>query len=821
MGSPNHPEPSPPPRADEVAGLRRRLAQQDREIQALRGAIERLQVGIETAGVVLWDWNVQTGQVAYPYVPKARAEFTPVIRARNLEEFLQVIHPDDRAGVAESVRAALVGGTDLDIEFRAVAPDGAVVWRTGKAHVVRDAAGKPLQLLGIGMDITKRKQAEEAQRSSDDRFRQLTENIDAVFWMTDWSATASIYVSPAYERIWGRTVESLYQAPHSFLEAVHPDERERVREAIVGRKEASFSLEYRIVRPDGAIRWIHDRGFPIRDAAGRVYRVAGIATDITDRKATEEALQVARNQLEMEVVRRTSDLRRAEEKYRTIFENSTEGIYQTTPEGLYLNANPALAQIDGYASAAELMESVTDIGAHLYVDPARRTEFTHQLQTQGFVKDFESQIRRKDGRVIWVTENARAVRDAQGQILYFEGTVQDVTDRKHLEAQLRQAQKMEAIGRLAGGVAHDFNNLLTGIIGYADLLMTDRTADDPIYDHLDQIKKAGERAAALTSQLLAFSRRQILAPRVLDLNNVVRDMEKILRRLLGEDVELVTELEPALGRVSADPGQVEQVILNLAINARDAMPEGGELIVSTANVEVDDALARAHPPLRVGPHVRLTVRDNGCGMDEQTKAHLFEPFFTTKEVGKGTGLGLATIYGIVKQSEGHIAVASERGHGTTFQIYLPRLPEAPRQGRRTWPSFQLPTGTETILLVEDEELVRNLAHTVLAANGYTVLVASDGAEALRLSDQLHAPIHLLVADIVMPRMSGRQLAEVLLRRRPELRVLYLSGYTDDAVIRHGVREAQAAFLQKPFTPDVLAQKVRAVLDQRSTAMEPP
>jgi CheY-like chemotaxis protein len=334
-----------------------------------------------------------------------------------------------------------------------------------------------------------------------------------------------------------------------------------------------------------------------------------------------------------------------------------------------------------------------------------------------------------------------------------------------------------------------------------------------MYEDLSQIKRAGERAAALTGQLLAFSRRQILDPRVLDLNAIVADMEKMLRRLLGEDIELLTRLAPDLDRVRADPGQLEQVILNLAVNARDAMPQGGRLTLSTATAVPDEALLRAHPEMHRGAHVLLTVGDTGCGMDEATRARLFEPFFTTKEVGKGTGLGLATIYGIVKQSEGQITVESTPGQGTTFRIYLPRHEEEPRKARRTSPSFQLPSGSETILLVEDEELVRNLAHMVLQHQGYRVLVAGLGAEALRLASEHVGQIDLLVADVVMPGMSGRQLAQEMAHSRPKMKVLYLSGYTEDAMGRHGVFEGKAtALLQQPFTPDELAQKVRDVLD---------
>jgi PAS domain S-box-containing protein len=807
-------QPSQDPPHPDVAALRARVAQQEQELQGLRGALERARSALEVAGASMWDHDLRTGQITRPFNLTFGANLPAGSLGSSFTAFLNAVHPDDRPALTQAIERVVKEHAPLDVEFRVVVPDGSVRWRASRARLMRDADGQPAVLCGVGLDITQQKLAEEALRTSEERFRQLAENIEEVFWMNNLEQTRMLYISPAYERVWGRSCESLYQSPRSFLDAVHPEDRERVIRLLeLQRVTGEIDMEYRIVRPDGTIRHIHDRGFPIRDASGHVYRVAGIAVDVTQLKQADEALRQARDQLEVEVRKRTADLARAEEKYRGIFENATEGIFQTTPDGRYLSANPALARLDGHDSPAELMAAINDIGAQLYVDPGRRAEFIRLLETQGVVKDFESQIRRKDGRVIWVSENARAVRDSQGRTLHYEGTVQDITERKRLEDQLRQSQKMEAIGRLAGGVAHDFNNLLTGIIGYTDLLMNSCTPDNPLYEDLLQIRRAGERAAALTGQLLAFSRRQMMTPRTLDLNGIIADMGRMLRRLLGEDVELITQLAPDLGKVRADPGQIEQVLLNLAVNARDAMPDGGRLTIETANVELDERLGGPEPGGQGGPHVLIVVSDTGCGMDEQTLAHLFEPFFTTKEVGKGTGLGLATTYGIIKQSDGHIGVFSRPGHGTTFKIYLPRHEEAPRLGRRTAPSFQLTSGSETILLAEDEELVRKLARLALEASGYTVLVADNGAEALRLATGHTGRIHLLVADVVMPKMGGRILAQELVRLRPETKVLFLSGYTDDEVLRQGIHEAEAAFLQKPFTPDGLAQKVREVLDR--------
>jgi PAS domain S-box-containing protein len=411
------------------------------------------------------------------------------------------------------------------------------------------------------------------------------------------------------------------------------------------------------------------------------------------------------------------------------------------------------------------------------------------------------------------TCHVEPLRTAEGELQGAICMALDITDRKQLEEQLRQAQKMEAVGRLAGGIAHDFNNLLMVIQGYADLL-TERLADgDPLRRNAEQIQTASQRATSLTRQLLAFSRKQMLAPKVLNVQSVVAEMEKILRRLIGEDIQLETSSAPDLGLIKADRSQIEQVILNLAVNARDAMPEGGRLTIETANVELDKAAA--HPPavLSPGKYVMLAVTDNGCGMDAETQAHIFEPFFTTKEKGKGTGLGLATVYGIVKQSGGYVWVYSEPGRGTSFKVYLPRIEEEPAARGRdgTTDARALPRGSETVLLVEDEKGVRELAREYLELVGYTVIEAEDGHTALELAAMHVGPIQLLMTDVVMPGISGRELAGRVKAIRPDIKILFMSGYTDQAVVHHGILDTDAALLQKPFTMAALAAKLREIL----------
>jgi len=515
---------------------------------------------------------------------------------------------------------------------------------------------------------------------------------------------------------------------------------------------------------------------------------------------------------ELREARGRAALRASEASYAHLVERAPVGIYRSSPAGRFLSVNAALVRILGYDSAADVLR--LDMARDVYADPAERQRLLDRdTYTDREYDDVEATWKRKDGRLLSVQLSVRAVRKGAGEVEYYETFVRDVTEQRRLQQQLVQSQKMEAVGRLAGGIAHDFNNLLTVITSYSDLLLQDLGGEDPKREDVEQVRKAAEGAAALTRQLLAFSRQQVLAPRVVSLSVVVQGVEKMLRRVIGEDVDLVTALDLNVGSVKADVGQLEQVLMNLAVNARDAMPTGGKLTIETANVEHDPDYAREREAALLRRFVMLAVSDTGIGMDEATKARIFEPFFTTKEPGKGTGLGLATVYGIVQQSGGFIWVYSEPGHGTTFKIYLPQV-EAPLEGRAVGAApGDLPRGTETILLVEDAAAVRAVTRQVLERQGYTVLEAAHGAAALQTAAGHPGPIHLLLTDVVMPVLSGRQLADQLARLRPDAKVLYASGYTDDAVVRHGVLEAGISYLQKPFTADSLARKVREVLDR--------
>jgi two-component system cell cycle sensor histidine kinase/response regulator CckA len=504
-------------------------------------------------------------------------------------------------------------------------------------------------------------------------------------------------------------------------------------------------------------------------------------------------------------------LRASEEKYRSIFDNAVEGIFQSTPDGRFLTANAAMARMLGYDSPEELIESVQNIGAQLYVDQEQRKEFARRLSEHGIVQSFETEIYRKDGSKGWGSMSSRAVRDSQGTLLYFEGSAEEITERKRLEEQFRQAQKMEAIGQLAGGIAHDFNNLLTVINGYSALLVDSRHPDDPDIEALAEIQNAGERAAVLTRQLLAFSRKQMLQLQVVDLNTLVDGLAKMLRRLIGEHIHLAVVADSSLEPVRVDPGQFEQVLMNLAVNARDAMTRGGKLTIGTENVILDAEDAERLGDVKPGRYVRLWVSDTGHGVPEPIKPRIFEPFFTTKPLGEGTGLGLAVVHGIVRQNGGHVGLASEPGVATTFTIYLP-VAEGSVAARRPAARAGMPRGTETILLVDDDDSVRTLGANVLRSSGYTVLEAADGLAAIALARRHPGVIHLLLTDIGMPHMTGRQLAEVLGAERPGLRIMFVSGYAAEP---SGPAPGLAEYwLAKPFAPLTLAVTVRDVLNSR-------
>jgi PAS domain S-box-containing protein len=503
-------------------------------------------------------------------------------------------------------------------------------------------------------------------------------------------------------------------------------------------------------------------------------------------------------------------LRESEQRYRRIVETTNEGVWVLDARHLTTFVNKRVTSLLGCGIDDVMGVSLVD-----FLDESSRATVAGSLARREASAHVDIRLKRRDGSDLWVLIDSTPIFDRHG---LYEGALvmmMDITARRQLEDQLRQAQKMEAIGSLAGGVAHDFNNLLTVVLSCTELILDGLQPNDPLRPELEEVKKAGERAAELTRQLLAFSRRQVLELRVVDLHQIVTGMEPMLRRLLPENIQLSLLAARADGHVRADPGQMEQVVMNLVVNARDAMPEGGLIMLETADVELDEAYAALHLGVVPGSYVMLAITDTGTGMDSATKERIFEPFFTTKDKDKGTGLGLSTAFGIVQQSGGHMWVHSERGSGTTFNVYLPRTQVQLDSVRAPAESLRTLTGVETILLVEDEEAVRAVTRTILRRQGYTVLEAKNGGEAFLLCERHAGVIDLLISDVIMPRMSGRELAERLAPLRPEMKVLLVSGYTEDSAIQNAVAEAGVAFLQKPITPELLMRKVRETLEERA------
>ena len=710
----------------------------------------------------------------------------------------QVTHREDQE-VSTSYRHRLLTREQKAFTFqrRFIHKHGRVVWATVTASLARCPNRDSHCILNFVQQITEGRLA-----ASELRFRRLFEAAQDGIFILDADSSEITDVNPFVETLLGYSRESfLGRSLWDIGLFEHADTRE---ELILGLQKNQR------VRYDH-LSLLHKSGQPKEVALlGTVYEVDGKA-----------AIQY--NLRDMSGNRLSEALRESEERFRVTFDQVAVGIAQIAPDGRLLRINQKYCDIVGYPSEELLergLEAITNTD-----DLAMDLEYARRA-VAGEIPSYSVDKRhfRKDGTIIWVNVTNKLVHDPSGAPKYFTSVVQDVsvfqdiTERKHLEEELLQARKMEAIGRLAGGVAHDFNNFLTVISGYCGMILGQLEPDDPIRHEIGEIKMAGERAAAMTAKLLAFSRRQVAERRVTNLNSVMLDIQELLSRLIGEDIELVAKVEPGLWLVRCDEAQIGQVMMNLAVNARDAMPNGGRLTIIAANVVLDEEYARRHLGVRPGRYVMLSVNDTGCGMDADTQAQMFDPFFTTKGQGKGTGLGLSTVYGIVKEHDGHVDVESAVGIGTTMRVYLPRVEGPVEATSRVSSETQRGPGAETILLVEDDDQLRHLIAQILQAEGYTLLEAENGSQALELSEKQVTPIDLVLTDIVMPGMNGCVLAEKLMSLRVCNAVLFMSGYTGDANVHQAALPADATILAKPFTPGQLLDRVRSVLDRDQTRL---
>jgi two-component system, cell cycle sensor histidine kinase and response regulator CckA len=661
------------------------------------------------------------------------------------------------------------------------------------------AYGEKQAFVAFAYDVTEQKQVAESLRRSEIRFRSVIEGFNDVILITD-NYQFIRYANAALMRLLGYKISDVLGKPlKAFL---HPDEELSVAEKLSALLQTIGSvqtIEHRMRCTDHHWEIVESTGQSLLDPLGHPVLILHIRSISAQKKAEET-------------------LRHSEERYRRVVEDQIDLLCRYDANFNITFANPAYCA--SFDKSAEEILGMNFLERIPETERQQAIAHVKALNASNPMAISEHQSVLPGGTVRWFQWTDRVLLDDAGNIVEYQGVGRDITDQKRLQEELRltqeqfrQAQKMEAVGRLAGGVAHDFNNLLTVIIGYTDLMLEDLEADTPLHQEVEEIRKVAERATGLTRQLLALSRRQVLEPQLVDLNKVISDTEKMLGRLIGEDIKLTTVQGAGPLKVFADLNQLEQVILNLAVNSRDAMPKGGELILETASVQLDEEYCRLHPEVKPGPYIMLAVSDTGHGMTEEVRSHIFEPFFTTKEKGKGTGLGLSTVYGIVRQSGGHLWVYSEAGIGTTFKLYLPIAAQENIILVAEKPVVQLKTeGHETILLVEDDKVLRDLISRVLRKKGYEVLVASNPEEALELEKGYDKPIHLMLTDMIMPGMDGYQLSKLVLAHRPEIKLLFASGYTENMFFDENNTGAEFNYLQKPFSSTTLTQKVRSILD---------
>ncbi len=824
----------------------------------LRKSQEHLSLAQQAARIGSFEYDFRTGQAYSSPELESLYGIVPGGLNKSYSEWNKFVHPDDLSKAADELKVAVESG-EHDSEIRIIRTDGSIRWLHSKGKVYYRPDGTPERLVGVNMDITGRRETEDALQHQKQLYKSLVDSIEGIVWESSAKTFEFSFVSEQAERLLGYPAQQWIDNPTFWADHLHPDDREAVIDYCVNAaaRLENHEFDYRIIAADGRVVWLHDIVTVDTSDEDNV-RLRGVMVDITKSKQDEADLAEANERAKGEyaqLLERLATLGQrmgAAKDLESVFKAIIEFANTSMPcSGLIISLydkekslrNPIYMSYNGVVSdASELMPIPVSKGpvgkAIEHGDVLIFNDYLNALGIDSTIIHIGYDEDDRDPRSAIVAplkvlsetigilelqsyilgaytpEHASAMRMAANLTANAIENVRLIELEKIRAEQLQQSQQLESVGRLAGGIAHDFNNMLTAINGYSDLTLRKLKNEDPlnIRNNIEEIKKAGERSAVLTQQLLAFSRRQVLKPRVIDLNQTVTETATLLEMLIGENIELVLNLAPDLGTTEADAGQLTQVIMNLAVNSRDAMPDGGKLIIETSNQLLDGESAGKLSIVKKGSYVMLSVSDTGIGMSEEVQDHLFEPFFTTKALGKGTGLGLATVYGIVKQSGGYILMYSEPGNGTTAKVYIPSVDTPVTEIAMPSAAAVNLQGSERILLVEDEEIVRKLSRQILETCGYTVVEACNGVEALEICEQTDCHFDLLVTDVVMPKMSGRILVQKLAEIRPGLRALFMSGYTDDAVVRHGVIAADQGFIQKPFTFDALASKVREVLD---------
>jgi two-component system, cell cycle sensor histidine kinase and response regulator CckA len=779
----------PDGRPDYVVGITLDITRRKAAEEAFQHSEQLWKFALEGSGDGVWDWNAETGHVHYTHQWKAMLGYDDADIGSSVEDWSGRVHPEDRDAVFAALQKHQSGETpSYATEHRLRCKDGSYKWVLDRGKVIARAPdGKPLRAIGTHSDITERKRAEQALLASERRLEDIISSMGDWVWETDEQGVYTYSSKMGFDLFGDDRRGLLGKTPFDLME---PEEAARVGAVfarLVAARAPIRDLENWNIGRNGERICLLTNAVPILDAAGNLKGYRGVDKDITHRKRTEQELA----------------------RLAAAIEQAAEAIVVTDESATILYVNPAFEKTSGYTAAEALGRN-----PRILRSGKQDAAFYHEMWAtlrRGKVWRGRLYNRRKDGALYQEEMTISPVRDHSGRVNNYIAVKLDVTKEAELQYQLIQSQKMESVGRLAGGVAHDFNNLLTIINGYGRLAFDHLREQDPLKDYLKEVVTAGERAAALTQQLLAFSRKQIMQPRVLDLNRVVGNLHSMLRRMVGEDIDLRFATCPEPLWVHADPHQLEQVIMNLAVNARDAMPRGGRLTLRTALSRWSEAGPAAPPAPLLGRCVLLSVDDTGVGMDEATRQRIFEPFFTTKSDGTGTGLGLSMVQGIVAQSGGSVDVASTLGAGTTFRVFLPALEEPAADTPESAASLPARGGGETILIVEDQAELLTFAAIVLERYGYRVIPAAHALEALAICDRRDVAIDLVLTDVVMPHMGGRELAARLEKTRPGIRVLFMSGYTEDVIVRHGVLHETAPFLSKPFDPETLTRKIREVL----------